>query len=62
MMTYEELLKAWRAEREAEGLAKLPEDFYKRVAELISALRASLRWPTRERSRRASPRPSLRTC
>jgi len=42
-MTYEELLKAWRAEREAEGLAKLPEDFYKRVAELISALRASLK-------------------
>ena len=43
MMTYEELLKAWRAEREAEGLAKLPEDFYERVAELISALRASLK-------------------
>ena len=43
MMTYEELLKAWRAEREAEGLAELPEDFYKRVAELISALRASLK-------------------
>ncbi|OYT51976.1 hypothetical protein B6U66_02985 [Candidatus Bathyarchaeota archaeon ex4484_135] len=42
-MTYEELLKAWRSERESEGLSKLPDDFYARVAEFISELRGRLK-------------------
>ncbi len=43
MMSYEELLKAWRGERESEGLSKLPEDFYARASGLISELREKLR-------------------
>ena len=43
MMSYDELFRAWRAEREAEGLARLPDDFYKRAAELVAAIRASLK-------------------
>ncbi len=43
MMTYEELLKAWRAEREAKKLAKLPDGFYREAAELVAHLRASLK-------------------
>jgi len=43
MMAYEELLRAWRAEKEAKGLSKLEEDFYKKVAELIRQIRSRLR-------------------
>ena len=43
MITYEELLKAWRSERESEGLSKLPDDFYARAAELVSELRSRLK-------------------
>ncbi|RLI07907.1 hypothetical protein DRO32_03150 [Candidatus Bathyarchaeota archaeon] len=55
-MTYEELLRAWKAEREAPGLSRLEEDFYRRAAELIGRLRARLRMPDTgaRRTRRAS--------
>jgi len=42
-MTYEEILRAWRAEKEAKGLSKLNEDFYKRAAELVRQIRSRLR-------------------
>jgi len=43
MMSYEELLRAWRAERALEGLSELPEDFYRRAAELMAEMRSGLK-------------------
>ncbi len=43
MMTYEELFKAWKAEKDSEGLSELPEDFYREAAELVAQIRSGLK-------------------
>jgi len=43
MMSYEELLEAWKAERTSEDLSELPEDFYRRAAELMAEMRSGLK-------------------
>ena len=43
MMSYEELLRAWKKEKASEDLSELPEDFYRRAAELIAEMRSGMK-------------------
>jgi len=43
MMSYEELLRAWKVEKASEELSELPEDFYRKAAELMAEMRAGLK-------------------
>ena len=43
MTSYEELLRAWRMEKRSEGLSELPEDFYRKAAELMAEMRAGFK-------------------